>query len=263
MSFPFAALATTIVAAPFVGCFGANAVWRSLEGKSFLFVRSRCDACGRQLEFRDLVPILSWFLQVGRCRHCSASITRLYPAVEAAFLLIALWAAYTCRDHMFWPTVALGWTLVILIAFDVLAFILPNALTMSLGASGLLLAMGEGFDRFEESALGLTAGGTTLLVVSWVYKHFRGREGLGLGDVKLFAAAGAWVNVDGLPSVLLIGSLLGVLYALFMLRRGLADAAFQKVPLGAGLCVGFWLTWIYGPVFDWTRDAILWLGASS
>ena len=107
-----------------------------------------CDDCGRQLEFRDLVPILSWPLQAGRCRHCSAPITRLYPAIEAAFLLIALWSAHTSPDHMFLPTVALGWTLIILIAFDVLAFILPNALTLSLGAGGLLLAMGEGFEQF-------------------------------------------------------------------------------------------------------------------
>ena len=264
MSFPFAAAtATMVVAAPFVGCFGANAVRRSLEGKGFLFGRSCCDACGRQLEFRDLVPILSWLLQVGRCRHCSAPITRLYPAVELAFLLIALWSAHTYPDHMFLPAVALGWALVILMAFDVVAFILPNALTVSLGASGLLLAMGKGFGQFQESALGLVAGGTSLLVVSLLYKHFRGREGLGFGDVKLFAAAGAWVKLDGLPSVLLIGSLLGLLYALFVLRRTLTDAALQKVPLGAGLCVGFWLTWIYGPVFDWSLDAILGVGTSS
>jgi leader peptidase (prepilin peptidase)/N-methyltransferase len=262
MSFPFAALATTIAAAPFIGCFGANAVRRSLEGKGFFFVRSCCDACGRQLELRDLVPILSWLLQVGRCRHCSASITRLYPAVEAAFLLMALWAAHSSPDHMFWPTVALGWTLVILIAFDVLAFILPNALTISLGAGGLLLAMGEGLGQLQESVLGLIAGGSSLLVVSLVYKRFRGREGLGLGDVKLFAATGAWVKLAGLPSVLLIGSLLGLLYALFILRRGLPDAALQKIPLGAGLCAGFWLTWIYGPVFDWTLYAIFGLGIS-
>jgi leader peptidase (prepilin peptidase)/N-methyltransferase len=159
--------------------------------------------------------------------------------------------------------VALGWTLVLLIAFDVLAFVLPNALTMSLGAGGLLLAMVEGLGELQESALGLIAGGASLLIVSLVYKHFRGREGLGLGDVKLFAAAGAWVKLDGLPSVLLIGSFLGLLYALVAFRRALADAAPQKVPLGAGLCVGFWLTWIYGPVFDWTLDAILALGTNS
>ena len=256
MSFRLAALATTIVAAPFVGCFGANAVRRSLEGKSFLFVRSCCDTCGRQLEVRDLVPILSWVLQIGRCRCCSAPITRLYPLVEAAFLLIALWSAHTFPNNMFWPTLALGWTLVILVAFDVLAFILPNALTISLGAGGLLLAMGEGFDQFRESILGLIVGGSSLLLVTFAYRHFRGREGLGLGDVKLFAAIGAWVKLDGLPSVLLIGSLLGLLYAVFIFRRGIADAALQKVPLGAGLCIGFWLTWIYGPIFEWTLDAI-------
>src|SRR3954451_7274613 len=109
MTLPFAA-AAMIVAAPFVGCFGASAVQRSLEGKSFLFLRSCCDACGRQLELRDLIPILSWLSRGGRCRHCSAPITPLYPAVEAAFLLIALWSAHTHPDGMFLflATVALG-----------------------------------------------------------------------------------------------------------------------------------------------------------
>lgn len=262
MSVPLV-VATVVVAAPFVGSFGANAVGQSLAGNNFLFGRSCCDACGRQLEFRDLVPILSWPLQAGRCRHCSAPITRLYPAIEAAFLLIALWSAYTNPDRMFLPTVALGWTLIILIAFDVLAFILPNALTLSLGAGGLLLAIGEGFDQFQESALGLVAGGASLLAVSLVYKHFREREGLGFGDVKFLAAAGAWVKLDGLPSVVLIGSLLGLFYALFVFRGAPADVRLQKVPLGAGLCVGLWLTWTYGSIFDRSLDAILWLGIIS
>jgi leader peptidase (prepilin peptidase)/N-methyltransferase len=90
-----------------------------------------------------------------------------------------------------------------------------------------------------------------------------GREGLGLGDVKLFAAAGAWVKLEGLPSVLLIGSSLGLLYALFACRRARRDAALKRVPLGAGLCAGFWLTWVYGPVFDWSFGAIFPPGTSS
>lgn len=262
MTMPFAT-AIIIAAAPFVGCFGASAVQRRLEGKSFFFLRSRCDACGRQLEFRELVPIFSWLLRAGRCRHCSAAIMRLYPAVELGFLLVAFWSAYACPDHMFLPALALGWTLVVLIAFDVLAFILPNALTLPLGAGGLLLGMAEGFDQLRQSALGFIAGGASLALVRFLYRYFRGREGLGFGDVKLFAAAGAWVKLGGLPSVLLIGTLLASLHALFLLRRAPADAARQMVPLGAGLCVGLWLTWMYGPVFDWSLDVLLGPGAGS
>ena len=264
MIFPFAA-ATVIVAAPFIGCFGASAVQRRIDGKSFFFLRSCCDACGRQLELRDLVPILSWLLRAGQCRHCSAPIARLYPSVEVGFLLIAIWSAYASAyaDHTLLPTLALGWTLVVLIAFDVLAFILPNAMTLSLGACGLLLAMRGGVDEFQQSALGFIAGGVSLASVSFLYRYFRGREGLGFGDVKLFAAAGAWVKLEGLPSVLLIGSLLGLLYALFMLPRASAHAARQMVPLGAGLCVGLWLTWIYRPVFDWSLDAVFGAGTGS
>jgi leader peptidase (prepilin peptidase)/N-methyltransferase len=98
-------------------------------------------------------------------------------------------------------------------------------------------------------------------LVSLLHKHLRGREGLGFGDVKLFAAAGAWVKVEGLPSVLLIGSLLGLVYALFVFRGALASTGIQKIPFGMGLCVGLWLTWIYGPVFEWYPNAALALGA--
>jgi len=264
MSLSFTAV-MTILAAPFIGCFGASAVQRRLEGKSFLFLRSCCDACGRQLELRDLVPILSWLLRAGRCRHCSAPIARLYPSVEAGFLLMALWSvyAYAHADHTLLPTLLLGWGLVILTAFDVLAFTLPNELTLSLGAGGLLLALAEGLDSFQQSVLGFVAGGVSLALVSFLYRYLRGREGLGFGDVKLFAAAGAWVKLDGLPSVLLIGSLLGLVYAVFMFRRAPADAARQMVPLGAGLCAGVWITWIYGPVFDWPLEALFGLGAGS
>jgi leader peptidase (prepilin peptidase) / N-methyltransferase len=251
---------TMIIAAPFVGCFGAHAVQRSLGGKDILYERSCCDACGRRLELRDLVPPLSWLLQGGRCRACSAPIPLLYPAVEAGFLLIALWAAHAQRDLLV-PSLLLGCVLLILIAFDMLAFILPNVLTLPLGVGGLLLAASEG--EFQESALGLVAGGASLLLVRVVYGATRGREGLGLGDVKLFAAAGAWVKPEGLPSVLLIGASLGLLYALFACRGALRDAALKKVPLGAGLCIGFWLTWVYGPVFEWPLGAIFSPGTSS
>ncbi len=223
--------ATMIIAAPFVGCFGANAVRRSLEGKGFLIERSCCDACGRPLGIRDLIPVLSWLLQGGRCRTCSAPISPFYPVVEIGFLLIAVWSVYA-RPDLLLPSLLLGWVLLILIAFDMLAFILPNALTLSLGASGLLLAAREGGGELQESAIGLVAGGASLLLVKLFYEHVRGREGLGLGDVKLFAAAGAWVKLEGLPSVLLIGSLLGLLYALFSFRRSLAGCGTPKGALG-------------------------------
>ncbi len=255
--------ATLIAAAPFVGCFGANAVLRSLEERGFLFGRSCCDACGRQLELRDLVPVLSWLFQGGRCRHCAEPIALLYPAVETGFLLIALWSVHANQHELLIPSLLLGWTLLVLTAFDMLAFILPNALILPLGACGLLIAASEGYDKLGESVLGLIAGGTVLWMVSRIYRHLRGREGLGLGDVKLFAAAGTWVKLEGLPSVLLIGASLGLLYALIVFRRSPAGAALQKVPLGAGLCAGFWLTWLYGPVFNWNLEAIVGTGSGT
>ena len=76
----------------------------------------------------------------------------------------------------------------------------------------------------------------------------RGREGIGLGDAKLMAAAGAWVSWEGLPSVLLVATLGGLTSALLQRFRKGWIRATDRVAFGAFLCVGIWLVWLYGPL---------------
>jgi leader peptidase (prepilin peptidase) / N-methyltransferase len=238
----------TIFASPFIGSFGATVVLRGSEGRTFLFGRSYCDGCGKRLEACELIPVLSWIVQGGRCRVCRVHLSIFYPLMEAAFLGIALWAALLCEDGSVFPTILLGWTLALLAAFDFLFFILPNALTVLLMAGGLLLGSAEFMDR----VIGLAAGGAFMLAVGLSYRYFLRREGLGLGDVKMFAAAGAWVGLEGLPTVLFLASALGLLYALFFLRRRFADIRSEKAPFGVFLSVALWLTCCYGPISLWT-----------
>ena len=70
-----------------------------------------------------------------------------------------------------------------------------------------------------------------------------------MGDVKLFAAAGAWVGVEGLPQILLIASALGLIFAARYLRAAREGFMLERIPFGAGLCVAFWITWTCGPLF--------------
>jgi leader peptidase (prepilin peptidase)/N-methyltransferase len=77
----------------------------------------------------------------------------------------------------------------------------------------------------------------------------RGREGLGLGDAKFLAAAGAWVSWQGLPSVILIGAASAFAFAVARIIAGATSAEAQKVPFGTFLCLGTWLlVWLYGPL---------------
>jgi leader peptidase (prepilin peptidase)/N-methyltransferase len=95
---------------------------------------------------------------------------------------------------------------------------------------------------------GAAAGAALLAALSWVYFRLRGREGLGLGDVKLMAAAGAWVGVGGLGTVILWAVMVNTLMLAPDALRGRPMSATTQVPLGTGLAMGLWLTWLYGPV---------------
>jgi leader peptidase (prepilin peptidase)/N-methyltransferase len=99
-----------------------------------------------------------------------------------------------------------------------------------------------------DSAIGAGAGFAIFALVRWLYRRLRGREGLGLGDAKLLAAAGAWVTWNGLPSVVLIAAVFGLVSALVMAQRGEQLSLNQRLAFGPALCLGTWLVWLYGPI---------------
>jgi leader peptidase (prepilin peptidase) / N-methyltransferase len=168
--------------------------------------------------------------------------------MQIAFLASALWAAQAAPGGAMLSSILLGWYLIVLSVFDVKAFILPDVLTYALLACGLAPALALSTEEVASLIGGAIAGGGCLYLVRWIHWRFTKREGLGLGDVKLFGAAGAWVGLEGLPQVLLIASLCGLIYAALAPRQGRFSK--KKIPFGAGLCLAFWLTWLYGPVLS-------------
>lgn len=97
-------------------------------------------------------------------------------------------------------------------------------------------------------AIGAVVGYCLLRGIAWGYHHWRGIDGLGLGDAKLLAAAGAWLGWEALPSVILIASLSALLVALglHLARRPLTLTS--KLPFGPALALGFWCVWGWGPL---------------
>ncbi|WP_127077250.1 prepilin peptidase [Rhodomicrobium lacus] len=237
---------TTIFAAPFVGCFAATAVRAHISGESAFWGRSRCGHCQYKLAIWDLIPIFSWLANYGRCRHCSSRVSILYPYMESTFVVITL-IVVNQNDSIesFIMGIILGWALITLCAFDIAAFVLPNIITYALIYIGVGVAFLQGTEAGFESVAGGCAGAIFLIAVKYAYLRMRGRDGLGMGDVKLFAAAGAWVGIDGLPQVLLLGSLLGLLHATVIARNS-QDISSERIPFGVGLSIGFGATWLYG-----------------
>jgi leader peptidase (prepilin peptidase)/N-methyltransferase len=96
--------------------------------------------------------------------------------------------------------------------------------------------------------IGAAAGFASLALIAWLYRRLRKREGLGLGDAKFSAAIGAWVGWQGLPTMLLWGSMLGLLFATALTLRGTRLRLSDRLPFGVFLAAGGWLVWLYGPL---------------
>lgn len=138
----------------------------------------------------------------------------------------------------------LGWGLVLLACVDVLAFRLPNLVTLPLVPAGLAWGLHGGEPPMADRLIGAAAGWLVLTVVGWIFARLRGREGLGAGDAKLLAAAGAWLGWRALPSVVLIGCAAGFVWvALAVPLRG-KQALSEPLPFGLPLCLGIWVVWL-------------------
>jgi leader peptidase (prepilin peptidase)/N-methyltransferase len=145
-------------------------------------------------------------------------------------------------------SVPLGATLLWLSAIDMRTMRLPDAITLPLAVAGPLLAWA--FDWRDPLWHTASAAAAYLFLSGFAraYAVLRGRVGLGLGDAKLFAAAGGWLGLGGLPSVLLWATATALLLVLIavLLRQPLSGAS--RIPFGPFLALGFWLVWLFGPV---------------
>ena len=227
-----------LLAAPCVGSFLGVLVERLPVGRPALWDRSTCCHCGWRLGLRDLVPLLGWLANRGRCRNCDARLGAFYPAIELLALLVALWSLAVVPGWAAWATCALGWVLLVLAVLDWRHLMLPNALTLPLIPAGLAVAWVLAPESLVDHAIGAAAGFVFLALVAGIYRRLRGREGIGLG---------AWVSWQGLPSVLLAAAVVGLAGALVQARLAGRLDPEQELPFGPYLAGGLWLVWLYGP----------------
>lgn len=240
-----------LLSAPFVGSFLGTVVERLPEGRPLVFTRSSCPHCGQRLGVRELVPILSWLIQRGACRRCGASLGLFYPVIELAALVVVLSVAVAMKDaplSIWIASLGFGWTLLALAWIDARHYFLPDLLTLPLIPLGLLVSWRVNPDSLGEHVIGAAVGYVSFAAIAFLYRRVRGREGIGGGDAKLMAAAGAWVSWSGLPSVILVASLSGLILALVQAVRGDRLTGEKKLAFGPHLSLGLWIVWLLGPL---------------
>ena len=237
-----------LLAAPCVGSFLGVVALRLPEGRPVLRGRSACPQCGRTLTWWDLIPLASWLVQRARCRTCGGRLSVFYPAVELAALGIALWSLTVAPGWLAWVSAGLGWSLLALSLIDIEHLILPNEITLPLIPAGLAVAWVLDPAHLPHHAAAAVAAFVFVVVLRWAYERLRGREGIGLGDAKLLAAAGAWVSWQGLPGLILLAAVAALaVNGIRALGAGRMDWS-REFPFGPFLAGAFWLTWLYGPI---------------
>lgn len=235
-----------LAVAPIVGSFLGVLIARLPEHRPVAWVRSCCDSCATPLGPAELVPIASFLALRGRCRHCGSGIPAYHLVVEIAALLVAGWAvAVDYDDTIVWADCTLGWTLLALAWVDWRHMRLPDVLTLPLIVAGLCVTALWRPEELTWHAVGAIAGYSTFRLIALGYRWWRGIDGLGEGDAKLMAAAGAWLGLAALPYVALGAASSGIVLILATGLAGRQVSARTAIPFGPALSASIWICWLY------------------
>lgn len=220
-----------------------------VEKFNLLAPRSRCSSCGHVLRWYENIPVVSYLFLRGKCSVCGTPYGVRYPIVEA--VTGALF--FFCAWRWGWSLTALVWcgfsgALLVLALIDWDTTLLPDDITLPLLWAGLIVAALRWNPAVSlYSALwGAVAGYLSLWLVYWAFKLVTGKEGMGYGDFKLFAALGAWFGWPALIPMILMASVIGAVIGIVLkFSSGLREGGY--VPFGPFLAGAGFTALVFGP----------------
>ena len=222
-----------------VGSFCNVLIFRIPKGEEFVRSSSHCMSCGHQLRWFELLPLVSWLVQGGKCRACKAPISRQYPIVEGLNALLWLLAAWVCGPDLLSAVLLSLLTSILLVIalIDWRTFTIPNGLNLAIFVLGVVRVATDRSHWLNYLVGMVCVSGLFLLL--WFITH---GGGLGMGDVKLMAAAGLLLGWMNILLAMVIGSVSGAVIHSVRMRRG----AGRKLAFGPYLAFGIWFAALFG-----------------
>ena len=223
-----------------------------LEPFNLIVPRSACPSCNARITALQNIPLISWVFLRGRCARCGNPISVRYPLVE--LLTGLLTAAVAWRFGFGWNAlnaIVLTWFLVALTFIDIDHQLLPDSLTLPLLWIGLFLSLWGAASGLSvpvdtrSSVIGAIAGYVSLWSVYHLFRIATGKEGMGYGDFKLFAALGAWLGWKMLIPVILIAAVVGAILGIALLTIRRQNRA-TPIAFGPFLAAAGWLILMFG-----------------
>ena len=246
-------IAVAAVFGAVLGSFLNVVIHRVPLGESLVAPGSHCPSCGTPLAPYDNVPLLSWLVLRGRCRHCDAPISPRYPLFElataVAFAAVVATRGFDDSLLLELPFVA---CLIALAGIDLDHRLLPNRIVYPMAVWGVIATALTDAGDLPEHLLAGAGAFSFLLVAALAYP-----AGMGMGDVKLAGAMGLYLGLSVAPA-LLAAFLSGTLVGVVILAREGASARKKAVPFGLFLALGGLLGILAGPeLVDLYSDHLL------
>lgn len=222
-----------------VGSFCNVLIFRLPKNEEFVRTPSHCMTCGHRLRWYELVPVVSWLAQGGKCRSCGVKLSAQYPIVEAlnggAWLLAAwLFRGEPVRAVLYSALFSL---LTVVAVIDWRTFEIPNGLNLAIFLLGVVqLVVDRG--NWKLYLIGMCSV-SLLFLLLWFVTH---GNGLGMGDVKLMAAAGLLLGWPRILLAMILGSVSGAIIHTVRMKRG----AGRKLAFGPYLSAGIWVAALFG-----------------
>ena len=208
--------------------------------------RSHCPECGHQISALENIPLVSYAVLRGRCSNCKTRISIRYPLVE---LLTGVLTGLVAWKFGFtlagFGGILFTWLLIAMTFIDLDHQLLPDNLTLPLLWLGLLFSLGTVFVTPQDAIIGAVAGYMSLWIIFQVFKLLTGKEGMGFGDFKLFAALGAWLGWMQLPLVILLASGVGAISGIGMILIMGRDRS-RPIPFGPFLAAAGYIALLAG-----------------
>jgi leader peptidase (prepilin peptidase)/N-methyltransferase len=262
-----------------IGSFLNVCIVRIPGKKSVVSPASACLHCGMPIRPYDNIPVISYLLLGGKCRSCKTKISPMYPLVEllTALLFFACYRAFgLSAETLKW--IIFSALIIVLIFTDLRERLLPDVVNYTGFALGLVLSLftlpmdgtalwisSHTFAfpppvpvlSFADALLGAAVGSGLLWLVSEAYYRLRGREGMGLGDVKMMLMAGAFLGTKRTLLAILTGSLLGSVLGIAFLLARRKDPNYE-LPFGTFLGMAALIVVFFGtPAINWYQSLLM------
>ena len=224
------------------GSFANVCIYRLPLDKGVVSGRSYCPKCKKQITWKDNIPIISYLLLRGKCRKCKKPISSQYALVEFLSILF-----FTIIYFLYGITLTtlllmiLSLSFIIIFFIDLKHFIIPNEITFSMMALGFIKSfdpkLNSLFPNYINSLIGGLLGYGIIWSIIYFYKQVRKKEGMGLGDAKLFGVIGFWFGWLAIPFIIFLSSVIALLSVVPSLLKNSRTMSSQ-IPFGPYIIIG-------------------------